>query len=342
MRSLAAILYLLILGFLVVAGYFVDDIGTRYYREEISEEYLHYSRLITSAIEQNLAMKASEQNSTNTNNPKTIDSAELNRVLNFWRKNVGKELVSLSVVDRPITLSNNLKGTVSSLSVTDKTDELTVLIPLSQKINSKKALKFDYTSEYSEDYMMFYYLSTIAVYSFMALIITLIAWSIYRYINQISRVTHSVAEGDFNWKMSPSKIPALKKLSDDINSMANSIEEKTAENLILTGAIHHELRIPITRMRLALDIALNGKANGDLTGEVSELLSGMDNDLEELASLTEEILTISRMRLRSVETRSDSLHFPTLLTSLIASIESSKVTLLKCDEFTLTANRTLL
>ena len=349
MRSLAAILYLLILGFLIVAGYLIEKVGTRYYKEEISEEYLHYSNLITTAIEQNLSSKNDSANSdsakpdsANPGNTNSKDNfAELERILNYWRSNVGEELVSLKLVDKPSELPKEEKGTVSSLSVTDKTDKVTVLVPLSKWTTTDKALQFDYMSEYSDDYMAFYYMSMVAVYTLLAIIVTLIAWMIYRYIDQISQVTRSVAGGAFDQKMSSSKIPALKKLAEDINSMANTIQEKTSENLILTGAIHHELRIPITRMRLALDIALKQYESEPSNEMLSELLLGMDQDLEELSALTEEILTISRMRLSSVETKDDMVQVSSVLNQLLDTIDDGRVKLIECDEFTLHVNRTL-
>ncbi|NQZ09128.1 MAG: hypothetical protein HRT35_18375 [Algicola sp.] len=157
-------------------------------------------------------------------------------------------------------------------------------------------------------------------------------------MNKISRVTESVANGKFDQKMPNSRVPALQKLAGDINTMAATIEEKTADNIILTGAIHHELRIPITRIRLALDMAVHGNTD-EMT---AELLTGMDGDLEELSSLMEELLTISRLRLKGVELAKEPLAMQSIIEKVTKDINSPLVTIDNTADFTLQANQTLM
>ncbi len=328
MRSLVAVLYLLILGCLLIASYAVELVSDYYYVEDISEEYLHYSSIITSAIEQGLQ--------TDKSNKANI--SYVNEQISYWQEKAGDELIELKMVDKPDELTADMTGIVSRIKVTSKTDKLTIVVPIKLEQYKTKALRFSYTSSYSESEMFLYYISTLAVYFMMAIIISLIAWAMYRYINQISNVTQSVAAGNFNVKMPPNRISVLQKLSSDINIMANTIEDKTTENLILTGAIHHELRIPITRIRLALDMALQG----DSTDELKELLYGMDNDLVELSSLTEEILAISRLRLSSADVGKEAINVPLLLEDIIESLDTDKVTNRGCEPFILTGNRVLI
>ncbi len=328
MRSLVAVLYLLILGCLLIASYAVELVSDNYYIEDIREEYLHYSSILTSAIEQGLQ----------TNISNIADISHINEQISYWQEKADDDLVDLKMIDKPDELTTNMTGIISRIKITSRTDKLTIIVPIKLEQYKTKALSYSYNSSYSESEMFLYYISTLAVYFMMAIIISLIAWAMYRYINQISSVTQSVAAGNFNTKMPPNRISALQKLSSDINIMANSIEDKTTENLILTGAIHHELRIPITRIRLALDIALQG----DSTDELKELLYGMDNDLVELSSLTEEILAISRLRLSSTDVGKEQLNVPLLLEDIIVSLDTDKVTNQGCEPFILTGNRVLI
>ncbi|MCP4274211.1 MAG: hypothetical protein GY781_19995 [Gammaproteobacteria bacterium] len=328
MRSLMAVLYILILGCLLIASYVVELMSEDSYEQYVGEEYLHYSSLITLAIEQRLKMEMLNK----------TELSEIDDLLSFWQEKAKEELVDLQMVDKPVELTIDMPGIVSRIKITDISDKLTIIAPIKHQQYKNKALRFSYVSSYSESELFFYYMSTLAIYFMLAIIISFIAWAMYRYINQISRVTQSVAAGNFNLKMPPNRISALQKLSSDINTMANTIEDKTTENLILTGAIHHELRIPITRIRLALDMALQGDSNAEL----KELLSGMDNDLVELSSLTEEILAISRLRLSSVNVEKEDLYMPSLLEDLIETLDTDIVTNKVCESFTLNGNRVLI
>lgn len=327
MRSLLVVLSVLILGGLVVIGLAAKVIADKSYQAETSEDYLHYSGVIAAAIEQSLTI----------DNTQADDRVSVDTVLKLWQKKVGDELIALKMVDNATILAVNHEGEVSRLFISEQRDEITIVVPLGLAGFKNKALSFSYRSEYSQEYMFLYYLGIVAGYLMMLFIVSLIAWAIHRYISQIRIVTQSVASGNFDLRMASSRISTLQSLADDINAMVSTIEEKTSDNLILTGAIHHELRIPMTRMRLALDMALHEKS----FELVNELLVGMDEDLEELASLTEKLLTLSRMRLNSIATQAENIQFPLMLDQIIQSFDNDIITYQVCDFFTLKGNNML-
>lgn len=327
MRSIFAVLMLLILGGVIVIGLAFKFITDKSYQEEAREEYLHYSQIVSTAIEQNLSAK----------DISVDDPMLINGVLKNWKRMVGDELIELKLIDRKASLGNDTKGKVSHLYISEQVDEVTIFIPLKLEDYANKALSFSYQSEYSQQHMTYYYASILIGYLVMSFIVAAISWGAYRYINQIRAVTQSVAAGKFDLKMADSGISTLQSLSNDINSMVNTIEEKTSDNLILTAAIHHELRIPMTRLRLAVDMAMYEKS----FAAVSELLIGIDEDLEDLTSLTEELLTISRLRLSAMDIKADNVEFPTVLTQVIKSVDSEVVALKLCDYFTLQAKQAL-
>ncbi|MFT5452315.1 MAG: signal transduction histidine kinase [Enterobacterales bacterium] len=322
MRTLAAILYLVIIGCLVLGTYFVECIGSDIYKDEVSHEYLRYANILSPLIEKDLQ-----------SNPDNIAST-----LKRWSSSLDEELITIELIARQKTAHNDQKIYVSNVEVTDQTDTIRIIAPLSYPGLDDKSLLYLFTNSYSDDYINFYNRGSFAVYLFMALVITIIAWLVYRYINSISRTVHSVALGNSDFMMPPSHIPALQRLSSDINSMVITIEDKKTENLILTGAIHHELRIPITRIRLALDMAMHGK-NDEMT---NELLTDMDTDLEELSDLMETLLTISRLRLKGLEIDKEPVNLQHILGKVIQDINSPFISIEKIEEFVLEANQTLL
>ncbi len=319
MRSLAVILTSIILGFLTLATYVVEYLGNDAYTEEVSSSFLQYASILTPLIEKDLQDQP--------------DATQA--VLSRWTAIIGEE-TTIQMIDKPQNANKN--SYVNTVEITELADVVSIISPLTHPKWQDKALQYEFDDSYSDQYTEFYYTATFAIYLFMAMVITFVAWVIYRYMNKISRVTESVASGKFDLQMPSSRLPALNKLADDINTMASTIEEKTADNLILTGAIHHELRIPITRIRLALDMAVHGNTD-EMT---AELLTGMDDDLEELSSLMEELLTISRLRLKGVELAKEPLVIQDLIEKVTKDINSPLVTISNSSDFTLQANHTLM
>ncbi len=321
MRSLVISLYSLILGCMFLITYVVEQWGMTYYKQDISEQYLQYSSMLTPLIEKDL-----------------LDSPdETLKTLTYWSHIIEEDEDAIQLIKIPDSLKNT-QTHIDTLDITEQADYIHIISPLSHSKLNNKALSFTFYDSYSDSFIIQYYLGRLIIYAFMTLILTIIAWLVYRYINQISQVAKSVSSGNFNIKMPSNRILALQTLASDINNMADTIEEKHNENLILTGAIHHELRIPITRIRLALDILIQMKTD---TSSL-ELLTDMDDDLEELSSLMEELLTISRLRLRGVELDKEPISIGSTLKTIVDNIDKANIQVsIPCD-FTLNANRTLL
>lgn len=319
MRTLALILYLTVLGFLLVISFLVEQIGGDYYAKELGSNYIEYTHKVTPVIEKALL----------------TDSDNASKVLQTWSEIISEGNDAIELVELTAPLG---KAKVLSVEFDEQTDEIYILSPLQSEHFVNKALKIRFIDAYSDDVINLVNSGYVIIYLLMAVMLTVVAWVIYRYISRISKVTESVAAGSFDLRMPDSRIPALKKLAEDINTMTDTIAEKTTDNLILTGAIHHELRIPITRIRLALDMAVGSNQDEFL----QELLSGMDDDLEELSALMEELLTISRLRLKGLSPDKAPVHLREILTNVCQDINNPMIVLNEIAAFELKANHTLL
>ncbi|WP_281561572.1 ATP-binding protein [Thalassomonas sp. RHCl1] len=335
MRTLAVILYLSIVSCLLLASYATETLLDDYYQEEIREEYQQYAQLITLLIARELGS----------------DNAHNQQRLAYWQNYLDEEVESIELIPLPESITAQSPSYARILDISDQTDNLEVVSALPPHGDDhpslkNKALKFHFISSFSDEYIGVYYLGVVAIYFFLALIISLLSWAMYRYLRQVAKVSRALAGGDFTSRMPTYRIPALQELGNDINQMATALEDKTQENIILTGAIHHELRIPVTRLRLALDIALSGGSEES----IRELLQDMDEDLEELSALMEEILTISRLRLNSVEIAREEVGLQQILDRVMAQIDEQikdtkaeiTVSLSTTPEFSVWANPTLL
>jgi two-component system sensor histidine kinase RstB len=150
-----------------------------------------------------------------------------------------------------------------------------------------------YTLEdpWSTHYQLAYYagqlifLLSIGVVSFIA------AKPTYRASQRLSLTARLYAQGQLDARVEFKENDPFEEVSHQFNRMAEHIQHKIHEQEVMTHAISHELKTPITRLRLALDMAAVAKNTPDLR----ELLAEMDHDINEMDSLTAQLLSLARL-----------------------------------------------
>ncbi len=114
---------------------------------------------------------------------------------------------------------------------------------------------------------------------------------IARKITDLSRVARAYAAGRLDER---STVPAprpLEALANNVHGMARALQRKIEEQQVMTHAISHELKTPLTRMRMASDLALRE----DTAEAWKRYLYEADDDLCMLEKIMGETLTLSRL-----------------------------------------------
>jgi two-component system sensor histidine kinase CpxA len=125
-----------------------------------------------------------------------------------------------------------------------------------------------------------------------ALLCLLLARHIALPIRALQSVAGKIADGDFSVRASPmvgSRKDELADLARDFDRMADRIQLLLRKQLELLGEISHELRSPLTRLNVSLELVRRGK-----TGSIEQ----MQADLHRLDTLIGQILTLTRLQMR--------------------------------------------
>jgi len=98
--------------------------------------------------------------------------------------------------------------------------------------------------------------------------------------------------------------------------MAERLEVLIGAQQRLISDVSHELRSPLTRLKLALDLA-----RGDSRHELTPTLDRIEREAERLTSLVGMLLTLSRLEAGESAPESTMVHIPDLLAEISADVE---------------------
>lgn len=119
----------------------------------------------------------------------------------------------------------------------------------------------------------------------------MLARAMSRPIRELQSATRSLANGDLEKRVSSSvakRKDELGQLARDFDIMADNLQRTAAQQLELSRNVSHELRSPLARLRVALELAR--REAGDLAQ-----FDRIDNETERLDTLIAEILKFTRL-----------------------------------------------
>jgi two-component system sensor histidine kinase CpxA len=143
-----------------------------------------------------------------------------------------------------------------------------------------------------------------------ALLCLLLARHLAAPIRTLQGAARKIADGDLSVRASPaigSRNDELGDLARDFDTMADRIQALLGKQQELLGDVSHELRSPLTRLNVSLELVRRGKMDA---------IERMQTDLDRLDSLIGQILTLTRL-----ETRDDHrVDTPVSLRSILESV----------------------
>ncbi len=151
-----------------------------------------------------------------------------------------------------------------------------------------------------------------------AVVSALVSFVIARYLAaplvHLGAASRSLAQGDLSTRIG---LPLTKrkdefgKLAKDFDEMASRLQLFQTANRRLLRDVSHELRSPLARLRVALEIARNRQS-----GEVSGELNRIELESERLETLVDEVLGLLRQSSESIPLKKEQFDLVELLEDL--------------------------
>ena len=138
---------------------------------------------------------------------------------------------------------------------------------------------------------------TLLLLIIMAGVLWWIARSMTWRINQMSQQMDELGDGDFTVRVNSRGNDEIASLARGFNQAAQKIEHLINANNLLLAHASHELRTPITRIRLQVEMMdmLAGTLPTDVKAKFDKRAQAINRDLSGLNDLVESILLVSRL-----------------------------------------------
>ncbi|MCU7919739.1 MAG: HAMP domain-containing protein [Candidatus Thiodiazotropha sp. (ex Epidulcina cf. delphinae)] len=119
----------------------------------------------------------------------------------------------------------------------------------------------------------------------------LIIRSISKPVRELSETALLFGKGGFSARMDKPR-PPVELLAQSFNTMAAQLEDKIREQQLMIGAIPHELRTPLSRIRFALDLSRGKQSFEALQRQIEQI----DAYVDDLDCAVEDVLELTRLQ----------------------------------------------
>jgi two-component system OmpR family sensor kinase len=123
-----------------------------------------------------------------------------------------------------------------------------------------------------------------------------IARRLVKPLGEVARVANEIGNGNLKTRVTlrRNKVGEIAELADRINHMADRIERQMADQRELLAAVSHEIRSPLARLRVLVDLARDGGTSEKVAGDI-------EREVVEIDSLVGQLLASSRLDFEAIE-----------------------------------------
>lgn len=174
-----------------------------------------------------------------------------------------------------------------------------------------------------------------------ALFAALLAWYVSAPLTRIRTSTRRFAEGDLDARVGRLRFgrsAEVGALAAEFDAMAERIKTLVDSHRLLVRDVSHELRSPLARLRVALELARDGDG-----AQVGAALDRIEHESDRLETMLAQALELSRLQTASHAAR-DDVALDTLLEDVITNADyegaprGRKVVLAECERLSMTGS----
>jgi len=155
------------------------------------------------------------------------------------------------------------------------------------------------------------FLALVFLLLFLALLLIPLTRFLLRPYRDLQSSIEYLAEGHFDGNLDAKKYPAFRELAQAFNQMQLRLQQMLQQKQRLVADVSHELRSPLTRLRLKLELLpLQEPAD-------QQMLARAVAEIEELDRIIDDVLEISRLQLHALPLKLERVDLSLLLFDVV-------------------------
>ncbi len=177
-----------------------------------------------------------------------------------------------------------------------------------------------------------FFVGLLCIGAIIALLIVPLARIITKRIKQLNQSALEFADGNLSCRTDIRGCDEIAKLGNSFNFMVDKLEKMIQGNKELTANISHELRSPLTRIRVSKELIQDridrdridqDKLDPTRDKDIKRYIQNIDQDIDILDDLIDKILKLSKMDAQESLLSVEQLDIKTLMTDLEKKYEPS-------------------
>lgn len=154
----------------------------------------------------------------------------------------------------------------------------------------------------------------------IALLIVPVSRRITRPLKNLHQSVVKISEGDLSHRAEINSRDEIGRLAEAFNIMADRLERMIRGGRELTANISHELRSPLARMRVALELA-HDLPQTDKNAHLKRHMGIIEDEIENLDHLIDRILTLSRFEIHETPMKIEAIDPVSLTQSILEKLK---------------------
>jgi signal transduction histidine kinase len=301
MKKLSISLLVLIVCATFALGWVIDQFFDSYSDDTDKDVIAHYQTLGQQLADSADALNDSEAFVASWNlqgsNPITIIAEQ--------KFPLPAELQPDFVAGKPLVLSNG-NALTFHYYLTKKASVLT-FSPDELAVNSK-------ASQLNLILTAIFYLGIVAI-------VAIWLFPLVSRLNQLSKTAILFGSGQLNQRVPESRSSYINQLECEFNRMAEKIENLIADNKLISSAVSHDLKTPLARLRLGLDIIAD---NNDPQVQ-QKYVDRLSKDIDEMQTLINVLIDYARLEQSLIKLARNPIRLDDIFTQLKLEYSTSQL-----------------
>ncbi len=236
------------------------------------------------------------------------DNSELNELLNtfsdlfdieMWVTTEDKKVLiqtfisEVPIKDKELRGHVVLKGGIELYNLSRRQLKYYAQMPI-EVDNKIDILHIYFSKEYERKPEPVFLIGLLCIGAVIAVLLLPLTRIITKRIKHLKDTALEFADGNLSCRTQIKGFDEIAKLGDSFNFMADKLETMIQGNKELVANISHELRSPLTRIRVSKEL-IQDKLDSDPSKDIKRYIKNIDQDIETLDDLIDKILKLSKM-----------------------------------------------